>query len=526
VEQLQSPRPIQAHRVALYIRWSTDDQAEGTTLEVQVDACRQYAGGRGWTVRDELVFVDDGYSGGSLERPALRRLREAVGRGEVDCVLVYKLDRLSRDVPDMIRLILDEWEGRCCVQSAREPIDTTTQSGRMFFYTLASYAEWERSVIRERTFSGKLRRAREGKNPGMRAPYGYALQETGFALVPHEAAVVRRIFAVYRSGSGAAGIAAALNREGIPFRGGRLWNASTVKHILGNAAYRGDLVYGRRLSDPRRGSRVRSAQPHLTTEGVFPVVVSREEWNLVQEVRRSRPGPAARTSGRSLSSGHLLTGLLRCGNCGRHMRAAGALYRDRRYSYYTCSAVGSMGSAACGARRIRQTALNSIVVARLKRLYGCQVRRQPFVEQLEAESAAREAQARGAVTETEAALARVAAKRRRLRSLLLEGSLSADDYRACAGDLRQEEAALEERRAGLQQALTGLSLVRTRHAGLAEALARVDVWESLQPAEQKALLRSFVRQVSACLSGTDQTVDATVEWRILPKPAGEAPLPL
>ncbi|HWI61263.1 MAG TPA: recombinase family protein, partial [Symbiobacteriaceae bacterium] len=162
---------LQVSKVAIYIRWSTEDQGEGTTLEVQMDACKGYILSQGWPFRDDLIFVDDGISGATLDRPALGRLRGLVREGEVDCVVVYKLDRLSRTVLDMLKLVLEEWEGCCHVKSAREPIDTLTPTGKMFFYQLMSFAEWERNVIRERTMAGRLRRAQEGKNPGLMMPY-------------------------------------------------------------------------------------------------------------------------------------------------------------------------------------------------------------------------------------------------------------------------------------------------------------------------------------------------------------------
>lgn len=110
-------------KVAIYIRWSTEDQGEGTTLDVQLEACRAYMASQGWSYREELVYVDDGVSGATMERPALTRLRAAVAQGQVECVVVYKLDRLSRSVADTARLVMDEWEGICSVKSAREPIE-------------------------------------------------------------------------------------------------------------------------------------------------------------------------------------------------------------------------------------------------------------------------------------------------------------------------------------------------------------------------------------------------------------------
>ncbi|HYG59811.1 MAG TPA: recombinase family protein, partial [Symbiobacteriaceae bacterium] len=191
------------NKVAIYIRWSTEDQGEGTTLDVQLDACRAYMVSQGWSFREDLVYVDDGVSGATMERPALGRLRGTVARGLVECVVVYKLDRLSRSVLDMLKLVLEEWDGRCHVKSAREPIDTLTPTGKMFFYQLMSFAEWERSVIRDRMHSGRVRRAQQGRSPGAPLPHGYIKQADGAIAIDEAAAMaVRRIFRLYLSGLG------------------------------------------------------------------------------------------------------------------------------------------------------------------------------------------------------------------------------------------------------------------------------------------------------------------------------------
>ncbi|HLN65183.1 MAG TPA: recombinase family protein, partial [Symbiobacteriaceae bacterium] len=288
---------IDPNRVAIYIRWSTEDQGEGTTLDVQLEGCRHYVLSQGWQVRPALIFIDDGYSGATLDRPALSRLRAQVRAGEVTCVVVYKLDRLSRSVADTARLCMDEWESLCCVKSAREPIDTHTQAGRMFFYTLMNYAEWERSVIRDRTFSGRARRAQEGRDPGITMPYGYTKDPAsgGFVQVALEAAVVQRIFELYRMGNGLARIVAVLNGEGVRFRGGRPWRVGTVAYLLANPAYAGDLVWGRRMRNPRYAKRPGERlvawrdEPLARAPGAFPPIVSAEAFAQVQEIRRGRP---------------------------------------------------------------------------------------------------------------------------------------------------------------------------------------------------------------------------------------------
>ncbi|HLN60111.1 MAG TPA: recombinase family protein, partial [Symbiobacteriaceae bacterium] len=108
-----SGNDIDPRKAAIYIRWSTDDQGDGTTLEVQRRNCEMYVQSQGWHINPDLIFVDEGWSGGNLDRPGLNRLRAMVRKGAIDVVVVFKLDRLSRNVLDTVNLVLDEWEGHC-----------------------------------------------------------------------------------------------------------------------------------------------------------------------------------------------------------------------------------------------------------------------------------------------------------------------------------------------------------------------------------------------------------------------------
>ena len=342
-------KAIAPDRVAIYIRWSTEDQGEGTTLDVQLEGCRHYVLSQGWQVTAGLTFIDDGQSGGSLDRPAMARLRGAVQEGRVDCVVVFKIDRLSRNVVDTVNLVLKEWEGRCHLKSARESIDTAEPAGKMFFYTLVSFAEWERSAIRDRTFSGRVRRACEGRNPGGRPPYGYTIGSRPglYKTLPAQADVVRHVFRQYNSGASARSIAFSLNREGVPSPRGGAWSAGSIARMLSNPAYTGTLVYGRVSRLPRNRpagapSRVANSLPLAVVEGALPALITRAEFDRAQAVKQSRPGIHNRRSGRSFSSPYLLSGLLRCGLCGETLRARPPYGSSPAY-YYCLGRFGRPG---------------------------------------------------------------------------------------------------------------------------------------------------------------------------------------
>lgn len=505
-------RPVGENRVAIYIRWSTEDQGEGTTLAVQLHACRTFVAAQGWQVREDLTFVDEGVSGGTLDRPALGRLRQQVAEGRVDCVVVAKLDRLSRSVVDTVRLVLDEWEGRCHLRSALEPVDTVSPAGKLFFYQLMSFAEWERSAIRERTFAGKLRRALEGRNPGMPAAYGYRLGPGGMPMVePGAAAVVRLIYRLCLSGMGCVQIARKLDELGHLSPGGKRWSSGQVARVLANPIYTGTLVYGRQVRV--RGQKRRSDRPHLVLPGAVEPVVEQEMWAAVQAARGRRPavgrrpamggaggGTGPQSGGRAMASRSLLTGLLRC-RCGSG--CYGSLDAGGRHRYYACR-------ARCGAARIRQADLDAAVTAALMaRRAGA-----PAAAVLAALAAERE-QAGHTAEGLDRELARVGDKEARVRALFLDGRLTAPEFQALRADLRRRAADLGRQMAAQREAAAraDAALRRTEHA-----LAALDHWGALTQAERKQVLRSFIDSVEACREPGAQAVACTITWR------GEVPV--
>jgi site-specific DNA recombinase len=518
---ISEQQAVDPTKVAIYIRWSTEDQSEGTTLEVQSQTCRAYLLSQGWAVNDDLLFIDDGYSGGTLERPAMTRLRQTVDRAEVDCVVVYKLDRLSRSVVDTVNLVCREWEGKCSIKSAREPIDTTTHAGKMFFYTLVNYAEWERSVIRERTFSGKMRRAQEGRNPGFKPPYGYLPGEAGaFALVDGEAAIVRRIYRQYLSGMGIRQIVTGLNKEGIRPREARAWGQSTVQRILANPAYTGRLEYGRRRQVGQ--SRVKKRAVVAVDSKLIPPIISREDWDAVQTLKETRPGfGRGQGSGRAAVSRSLLTGLLKC-RCG-HGFAGKSM--SHPYTYYRCLGAHMKSSVYCDCGGIRQDLLDHLVVASLRQLYGGEEAKRRLVRQATAQFERQLVEAKAGLRSLSDDRERLDSEEQRLKRMLRAGELTVPEYREVKADLEQEGADLRQREAKLQlmekQALAGLN----GQQRLLESLRQVDEWDRLDHISQKQVLRQFIQEIRAFRAQRSETVECHIVWRWDTERAGEPPIP-
>jgi len=484
-----------------------------------MEGCSLFVKSQGWAVNPDLIFVDDGYSGGSLERPALARLRRLVRDGRVDCVVVFKLDRLSRNVVDTVNLVLREWDSRCYIKSARENIDTFDPAGKMFFYTLVSFAEWERNTIRDRTFSGRVRRAQEGRNPGRKLPYGYGVGERRgeIVVVDSAAAVVRRVFREFIGGHSIRSIAFRLNQEGLPSPASGGWSAPTLSRLLSNEMYVGTLSFGvvtRMPADRPAGTPrvVKNEKPLVVQEGAVPVIVSAEDFALVQSLKREKSGGSGRIPGaRALSSVYLLSGVLECGLCGSNMRARPPY--DRAVSLYFCNTRFHQGPSACDSSYVRQPVLDEIVVAELKQRYGLPEQRAAHVRKylagLDSELRGTEEALRG----LQEKLAGLAEEEAHVRKHFRQQALTLDEYRQMSEDLKADGEELRGREQVLSTRLEDLRATIGGQAVLLDAARKVDHWDELDPVEQKNVLRFFVDRVRAFKRPKSNEVNCEITWK-------------
>ena len=208
-------------RIALYLRVSSEEQRNCETIEIQREFLEQYCGL--YELEVAGIYEDDGISGTIPlhERPDGRRLIEDAKAGEFQTVIVSKLDRLGRTLLVIVDAHDRLQEVGVALRSGREPIDTSNPSGRLIFQMLASFAEYERETIRERTQAGQRRAFKNGRQMGA-IPYGYDIsQDNSFVVVEEEARVVRQIIANIASGATLYSEAKRLNDEGEPSPGHR-----------------------------------------------------------------------------------------------------------------------------------------------------------------------------------------------------------------------------------------------------------------------------------------------------------------
>lgn len=304
-------------RVIIYIRVSTQEQAtEGFSIDAQRSALLAYCKARGWDVVE--VLVDPGFSGSNLERPGIQTLMSHID--SCDCVLVYKLDRLSRNLRDTLYLIEEVFlpHGVDFI-SMNESFDTHSAFGRAVLGILGVFAQLERETIKDRMAMGRIERFKEGKYSGSMAPIGYDYNSEAGQLVvnEYEAAQVRLVFQLYvgtpdAPGMGGRKIAEYMQSQGFKTKYGDYSHSRTVLSMLQNRAYLGEIRY--------RGEVIEHAH-----EPIIPVHVF-EQAQLLRKTRDEKHKGATR-------SNSLLVGYVWCSCCGAR---CGCSKRGGEEHYYVC----------------------------------------------------------------------------------------------------------------------------------------------------------------------------------------------
>jgi len=375
---------------AIYARVSSERQKEEQTIGSQIAGLIEYSHLQGYTVPSEWIFKDEGYSGAILTRPALERLRDLAAEGQIEHVLVYSPDRLSRKYAYQILLVEEFAKHGVEVVFINSP-QASTPEEQLLLQFQGMIAEYERAQIAERTRRGKRHRAKAGAvNVLSGAPYGYRYvkkSETAgsyYEIIEHEAEIVRKVFELYTEGGLSIGaITRWLNdRERVTRKKQARWERSTVWAMLRNPAYKGTACFGKTESAPRqritrplrqkggispRCSSNRERPRDQWIEIAVPPIVSDDLFALAEE----RLGENKTFSPRRTIEPTLLQSMLVCGECGYAYYRTSTKTSKRKIYYYRC--LGSddyrhAGGRVCQNRPIRQDYLDEKIWEQVVRL--------------------------------------------------------------------------------------------------------------------------------------------------------------
>jgi site-specific DNA recombinase len=351
--------PSGPERAALYPRVSGKSQEEdGTSLGTQEARMRAYARSKGYTVDDAHVLPEV-HTGTELwERPLLTKLREFVRRRDVDVVIAYAIDRLSRDPVHLGVILAEADHAGARVEFVTEPLDDSPE-GPLIRFVRGYAAKIEHEKIKERTLRGKRARAEAGKLvPGCRPRYGYRFTagKASYRPDPATATIVRRMFALAEQGVTVRGIAARLSEDGVPTpaRAARAWSHTTVRTILRDPIYTGQGAAWRFVvvRDRQRGTknvRWRDPSERVTLPtGTVPTLVDASTFAAVQTRLRLNQERAARNN-RAPHLTLLRGGFARCGHCGYAMQAQATKGGRRGYGavIYRCARASAVDGEEC-----------------------------------------------------------------------------------------------------------------------------------------------------------------------------------
>lgn len=325
--RLRQIEKLTTRRVAIYIRRSTDEDNQPYSLEVQETKLRAFVTSQPgeWVI--VKIYSDDA-SGATTEREDLQKMLRAARTGLFDTLLVYRVDRFSRRVRDLVWLLDELADADVVFLSATEPFDTSTPAGRMLVQMLGVFAEFEREIIMDRVIGGMERKAAKGLWTQGRPGFGYRLdsETSNLTIVASEAPTVQLIFDLYtKDRLGTRSIARALNDRGLLTRSGKPWSQRTVETVLCNRNYIGEKNF--------RGIRVIESHDAIITTKQFT-----QAQNILQ-ARSEEVGQRAANG-----SDYTLTGKIRCPRCGSTYIGTAAHGRNNRYRYYMCWTRGRYGA--------------------------------------------------------------------------------------------------------------------------------------------------------------------------------------
>jgi len=376
---------------ALYTRVSTEQQVDKDSLATQRAQLKAYCDARG--IKNWRLYEETGKSAKDTNRPKLRELLQDIGAGKVGAVVVTRLDRITRSIVDLWQIIRQFREHNVEFVSLAERIETEGPAGRFLANILGSLAQFEREIIAKRVAESMHYRASLGKWNGGPVPFGYTTQgrickelltegkskeaaaKIASRLAPEpkrlypdekEARTVRKTFETYLEARSIRETARRLNTAGCRTRSGAHWSTTTVSRILASSTYVGKACYGKRKTDLDTG-KVRKADRGnwQIVEGAHKGLIPQSLFEAVQETLATTSQKPKRRS-----RGYPLSGLLRCGKCGRPMY--GYTYNKPNgatYSYYKCARKRTYEDRKeCEGLSVPAEGLENFAVETLKRL--------------------------------------------------------------------------------------------------------------------------------------------------------------
>jgi len=443
---------------SLYIRVSTEDQArEGYSLDVQREYLINHAKKQNYEVYE--VYADEGISAGTTDRPALQKLLKDAKQKKFGLVLVYKIDRFSRRLGDLLGLVEKLESYGVGFKSATEPFDTTTSAGKLLFQQLGSFAEFERNRHAERVFPGMVKSVQAGNWHGSRnCPTGYTYNKEKKLLEinEREAKIVRLVYKLYLEGKTTAEIADHLNVSKHETRVGRFFYPKYIRDILRNHIYIGEIVWNKcrydKSQQTSRGFKYVKNDPSqwIIAKGKHQPLISNEDFNRVQALLDQNNNAPIRRSQRGKFA---FSRLLYCEKCNHRYFGVSSISNHRtgeRKTWYRCG--GQQAHyVRCGANAIKEEVLENIILAAMQDMLNSdKLKDNRWMCMTDAPVGPIPGVSSVDIADIKNELKSNRDKQIKLTDLYLNNFLSEDTFKEKNESLRQEEEALRSKLAGIE----------------------------------------------------------------------------
>lgn len=331
----------------------------GESLEVQLRRLKAYIESKeNWSMAS--LYKDAGISAKNTNRPEFNRMMSDVKQGKLDVILCTKLDRVFRNTKDFLDITEYFEEQNIKFVCLEGNIDTSTPTGRVFSTMRAAFAQFERETTAERVRDVMKSRAEQGKWNGGIAPYGYTDHNKTLNINPNEKKVIEKMYTLYREHKSIRYVTHTLNGDGIKTRKGELWSPVSIRRILTNPFYCGQVVYNKRSHTYKGVLKRNSKDQYIISNGRHPTIISKELFDNIQTIvkQQYKTGPKGNAK-------YLLTGLVYCAECGTRMQ--GHLSK-KNHAYYRCYGHVLKGKAKCSGNAIRVDTLENLILNDLKDL--------------------------------------------------------------------------------------------------------------------------------------------------------------
>ena len=440
--------------IAIYCRVSTEEQSEnGYSIDEQERLLEEWCKKMGYVIYK--CYSDRGISGKNIkDRPALKELLSDAKAGKFDMVISWKINRVSRKLEDVLKIVNLLEKNNITFKSYSEPFETDTPAGRMQFQMMALIGEFERGTIAQNVKMGMIAKAKSGNWCGGRV--------LGYDLVPNnspeeekkgknklkinekEAEIVRFIFNEYSKGKGYKAITNQINKLGYKTKKGNDFSVGSIRDILTNPVYIGEIRYNVRQNWSEKRRRNINPNP-IRVKGKHEAIIDRELWDKVQLILESKKGKPSRI----YDGEYPLTGILRCPKCGAGMvisRTTNTLAdgSKKRIAYYCCGNWKNKGTSVCNSNTIRVDKANEYVFKKIEELVSNEAMIKAVVKNINKERKDKVKPAKRLLGDIDKELEKLDKRKRKIFEAYEDDILTKEEFQIRKDELNEKIRILEE----------------------------------------------------------------------------------